>query len=59
MSQASSAWKIPVLQENKKSSHPPSGIGARFAPTEALASQRSYFVEIPSNSVAALNHKYK
>ena len=33
--------------------HPPSGIGARFATAEALASQRSNPAGIPSNSVAA------
>ena len=36
-----------------KSSHPPSGIGARFATAEALASPRSNPAGIPSNSVAA------
>ena len=36
-----------------KSCHPPSGIGARFATAEALASQRSNPAGIPSNSVAA------
>ena len=42
-----------------KSCYPPSEIGARFATAEALASQRSYFVEIPSNSVAASPQKQK
>ena len=37
----------------QKSCHPPSGIGARFATTEALASPRSNPAGIPSNSVAA------
>ena len=36
-----------------RSCHPPSGIGARFATAEALASPRSNPAGIPSNSVAA------
>jgi len=36
-----------------KSCHPPSGIGARFATAEALASPRSNPTGIPNNSVVA------
>ena len=41
----------------QKSCQPPSGIGARFATTEALASPRSNPAGIPSNSVAAPKSK--
>ena len=57
--QKPSAWPKAVRMAPSvrmaKSCYPPSEIGARFATAEALASQRSYFVEIPSNSVAAPN----
>ena len=51
-----SAWQKAAIHNTirmAKSSQPPSGIGARFATTEALASPRSNPAGIPSNSVAA------
>ena len=48
-----SGWQKNPSSGWQKSCHPPSGIGARFATTEALASPRSNPAGIPSNSVAA------